>query len=116
MKTPFKTSVEFARHLRKEQTKAEAIFWKRVRNRRFLELKFRRQVPIDKYTVDFLCESEKLIIEIDDPSHEDKKEYDRKRTEVLEHQGYRVMRFWNEEIYNNLEDVLRHITACVGDS
>lgn len=111
-----KTPVEFARHLRSEQTKAEAIFWKAVRNRRFKGLKFRRQVPIDKYTVDFLCVCEKLIIEIDDPSHADKKEYDALRTEILEHYGYRVMRFWNEEIYNNLEDVLRHISACVGDS
>ena len=97
---------EFARKLRHNQTEAEKLFWAKVRAKRFFDLKFKRQVPINKYVVDFLCESRKLIIEIDDASHADKRDYDLARTQELENRGYRVIRFRNDEIYENMDGVL----------
>jgi len=109
-------SLTFARHLRKNQTDAETIFWQEVRNRRFKNLKFRRQVPVNHFTVDFLCESEKLIVEIDDSLHEDNKEYYAKRTEVLNTHGYRVIRFTNADIYEDIVAVLDRLFDFVGQN
>lgn len=104
-----------ARHLRRHQTDAESLFWSEVRDRRFLGLKWRRQVPIDRYIADFVCESEKLIVELDGSQHEDQKDYDQTRTETLAQYGYRTIRFWNDEIINHMSDVLSIIQECVGD-
>ena len=109
-------SLAFARHLRKNQTDAETVFWQEVRNRRFKGLKFRRQVRVGRFTVDFLCETEKLIVEIDDSLHEDKKEYDADRTEVLNTQGYRVIRFTNADIYEDIVAVLDRLFDFVGQA
>ena len=108
--------IEFARHLRKNQTSAEDIFWNEVRNRRFLKLKFRRQVPISKYFADFVCESEKLVVELDDVSHADKMEYDLERTKILEDHGYRVIRFSNTEVYDDIDGVMESLVRFVGQS
>lgn len=109
-------SLAFARHLRKNQTDAETLFWQEVRNRRFKSLKFKRQVPMGRYTVDFLCESEKLIVEIDDSLHEDRKTYDADRTAFLNNCGYRVMRFTNADIYEDIVSVLDRLFDFVGQS
>lgn len=109
-------SLTFARHLRKNQTDAETVFWQEVRNRRFKGLKFRRQVSIDRFTVDFLCESEKLIVEIDDSLHEDNNEYDTNRTGVLNTHGYRVIRFTNVDIYDDIVAVMDRLFDFVGTS
>lgn len=95
--------VQFARHLRQNETKAESIFWAEVRGRQFKGLKFKRQVPINKYFADFVCEEKKIIIEIDDRSHDERLDKDAERTKVLEKYGYRVIRFTNEEVYENLD-------------
>jgi len=108
--------IEFARHLRRTQTAAEDIFWNEVRGRRFLNLKFKRQVPVAKYFADFLCESEQLIIELDDASHEDKIEYDLERSRVLENHGYRVIRFLNADIYEDIDGVMESLTRFDGQS
>ncbi len=102
-------STEFARYLRREESKAEAIFWNIVRNRQFLALKFKRQVPVNKYFADFLCEEKKIIVELDDISHDERLDKDAVRTKTLEQYGYRVIRYSNEEIYENLEGVLEHL-------
>lgn len=96
-----------ARKLRKNQTSQERIMWNLLRNQQFQGLKFRRQYPVGNYIVDFICKEIKLIIEIDGGQHnsEDGIEYDIKRTEYLETKGYKVIRFWNNEIDNNLEGV-----------
>ena len=109
-------SVKFARKLRKNQTRAEDIFWREVRNRLFLGLKFRRQVPIGKYIADFVCEQEKLIIELDGDQHDDNEEYDEERTRVLENHGYRVVRYWNEDLYEGLDRVFEESSRLVGDA
>ncbi len=107
-------SVEKARNLRRDQTKLEDIFWNEVRNRNFLGLKFRRQMPIDKYIADFVCEQEKLIIELDGDQHAEQTEYDEQRTQILESHGYRVIRFWNADIYKDINSVFEELTHLVG--
>lgn len=94
---------KFARHLRQNETKAEAIFWAEVRGRQFKGLKFKRQVPINKYFADFVCEEKKVIIELDGRSHDDRLYEDAERTKILEKYGYRIIRFSNEEVYENLD-------------
>ena len=98
-----------ARHLRSEMTPAEVILWKHLRGRRFDEFKFRRQRPIGNYIVDFICLNLKLIIELDGESHLIRKEHDQERDAFLEEEGYRVSRYWNNQIYDELEYVLEDI-------
>ena len=100
---------EFARQLRRNQTAGEDVFWAEVRNRRFHNYKFRRQVPIDRYFADFLCQSEKLIVELDDISHADKEAYDLKRTVKLNELGYRVIRFTNADVYDDIDAVMEQL-------
>jgi len=109
-------TIKFARNLRKNQTRAEDIFWREVRNRLFLNLKFRRQVPIGKYIVDFVCEQEKLIIELDGDQHAENETYDEERTRMLENYGYRVVRYWNEDLYEGLDRVFEELSCLVGDA
>ncbi len=106
--------VKFARQLRQKQTKEEIIFWDEVRNRRFRGLKFRRQVPVDNYVVDFLCESERLIVEIDGADHLDRVDYDIARTDTLIAHGYRVIRFTNEDVSDDVSGVLDQILRFIG--
>ena len=87
-------------------TEAETLIWHRLRARRFHGYYFRRQVPIDRFVVDFLCVSENLIIEIDGGQHAENSEYDNERTIVLNDRGYRVIRFWNNEVLENIDGVL----------
>ena len=96
-----------ARILRKNSTKEEQILWNLVRNRRFMGLKFKRQSPIGEYIVDFVCEEKKIIIELDGGQHNVVKniEKDNKRTEFLKEKGYRVIRFWNNDIRDNIKGV-----------
>ena len=100
-----------ARNLRKQSTSQEEILWNLLRNRQFSNLKFRRQYPIGKYIVDFVCIKKKLIIELDGGQHNlDKNiEYDNQRTQFLENLGYTVIRFWNNDIDNNLDGVIMEL-------
>ncbi len=107
MQKPTKT--ELARKLRRTQSNSEAIFWREVRGRLLAGFKFRRQVPIDKYIADFVCESAKLIVELDGHQHADTKEADLRRTTVLESKGYRLIRFWNDDVYDNLDGVMMEV-------
>lgn len=106
--------VETARRLRQDQTEAEARLWSEIRNRQFMNLKWKRQVPIDRYFVDFVCEAEKLIVELDGSQHMDATAYDEKRTQTLEKYGYRVLRFWNEDVFKHMDYVLNEIENSVG--
>ena len=104
-----------ARTLRKNSTKQERILWKILRNRQFKNLKFKRQIPIDKYIADFVCEEKKLIIEIDGGQHnkEENISKDNIRTKILTDEGYKVVRFWNNEIENNLEGVYKKLLDVI---
>ena len=99
------------RKLRKEATPQERIVWARLKNRQFNNLKFRRQYLIGKYIVDFLCLEKKLIIELDGWQHkeENQKKYDLERTQYLRNQGFKVVRFWNNDVNENLEGVFLKI-------
>ncbi len=101
---PHKTdkSKTHRRQLRRASTKPEQLVWAVVRNRRLEGLKFRRQQSIDPFIVDFVCQDLKLIIEIDGGYHDDIFDADRNRQQYLEAEGYRVVRFANEDV---LEDV-----------
>ena len=104
-------TTEKARNLRKNMTKQERIVWQFLRNRSVNGHKFRRQYPIGNYIVDFICNEKKLIIEIDGGQHNDDKQihYDQERTKYLETKGYKVIRFWNSDIENNIEGVYQEI-------
>lgn len=89
-------------------TDAEKLMWQKLRGRRFLNLKFRRQHLIEGYIVDFICIEKMLIIELDGGQHNEPEsvEYDHRRTKVLTGLGYRVLRFWNNQVCENLDGVL----------
>jgi very-short-patch-repair endonuclease len=99
---------ERVRELRRNQTEAEKRIWKHLRNRQLEEFKFYRQVQIGNYVVDFVCRDLDLIIEIDGGQHCENN-YDLKRTKDLESFGYKVIRFWNNEVLENTEGVLEVI-------
>ncbi len=102
-----------ARELRYFQTQAEAMLWSYLRNRKVAGLKFRRQFPLGPYIADFCCLEKRLIIEIDGDIHEKEIDRDSNRTEALQHQGFRVMRFWNDEVVLDAEGVCEKIKeAC----
>src|SRR5271165_6905136 len=104
---------EFARALRKQQTGAEDILWKRLRGSSFHGAKFRRQVPFDRFVVDFYCHAAKLAVELDGKQHEWFSDYDAGRTRVLESRGVSVIRFANAEVENDLDSVLARILAAL---
>jgi very-short-patch-repair endonuclease len=106
--------VSGARRLRRNQTDAERILWLRRRDRRLNGLKFRRQVPIDRYVVDFFCTEAHLVIEVDGGQHASADET--KRTSTLEAMGYLVLRFWNNEVHENIEGVLESILNALDRS
>jgi len=94
-----------AKRLRRDSTDAEKRLWAAFRNRRFQNYKFRRQHPIGKYIVDFACIEYRLIIEADGGQHMDTLQ-DIERTKWLESKGWRVMRFWNNDILANTNGIL----------
>ena len=102
---------EFARRLRKSSTKFEDMLWQRLRGSRLQGAKFKRQVPVDRYVVDFYCHAARLVVEIDGAQHGWYAEYDADRTKALESAGLHVIRFTNDEIRDDLDDVLRRIGA-----
>lgn len=99
----------FARQLRQTQTGAEAILWDRFRGRRFRGLKFKRQIPVLSYTVDFLCFERKLVVEIDGRHHDWFAVYDANRTAEIESQGFAVLRVTNQDVLNDIDRVIESI-------
>jgi len=97
--------------MRKEPTVAENLLWQELRSHKLHNLKFRRQHSINKFIVDFYCREIKLIIKVDGEIHTFQRENDLIRQEFLEELGYRVLRFKNEEIINNIEKVLEMIRS-----
>ena len=98
-----------ARKLRNNMTEAEKYLWYMLRSKNMRGYKFRRQQPIGKYIVDFVCFEGKLIIEIDGGQHNINKKYDLERDEWLQKQGFKVLRFWNSEVMENRIAVLEKI-------
>lgn len=94
-----------ARDLRRNSTDAERHLWYYLRANR-LGVKFKRQVPIGDYIVDFVCLEKRLIIELDGGQHMDNQIYDMKRTDWLKTHGFKVLRFWNHDIFQQTPSVL----------
>jgi len=94
-----------ARELRKNLTEAERTLWKYLRLRQFDGNKFRRQQPIGKYIVDFVCFEKKLIVEVDGGQYNEQVIYDSERNEWLKKQGFRILRFWNNQILKEIDGV-----------
>ena len=110
MKSP---STTIAKRLRRDSTDAERTLWFRLRDRRLDGWKFRRQVPIEGYVVDFLCVDAHLIIELDGGQHAAQAAADAARTRMLEAAGFLVLRFWNNEVLGNMDGVLEAIVATL---
>ena len=102
-----------SRKLRSNQTDAELKLWYHARRKQLQGMKFRRQVPIDNYIADFVCFEKRLVIELDGGQHSDNIEYDEYRTKIIEQQGFIVLRFWNNDVMNNIEGVLSEIINTV---
>ena len=102
-----------ARSFRKNMTDAENRMWHFLRNRRLKGYKFVREHIIGIYIADFVCRKKKVIIEIDGGQHVEAACYDQKRTEFLEKEGYKVLRFWNHEVFKNIEEVLEAILDLI---
>ncbi|MGO4221835.1 endonuclease domain-containing protein [Lysobacter sp. TAF61] len=97
------------RKLRNDSTDAERHLWRYLRNRQLQGCKFRRQHPFGDYILDFACLERRLAIELDGAQHTDKAAYDRVRTRRLEQAGFVVLRFWNNEVFENAEGVVEVI-------
>ena len=98
---------EFARHLRRTMTDAEREIWHHLRNRAFMGHKFRRQHPIGPYIVDFACPERRLVVELDGGQHDVSK--DAGRTHHLQAIGFKVLRFWNNDVFRQQDTVLAMI-------
>ncbi|PLP98803.1 endonuclease domain-containing protein [Cupriavidus pauculus] len=105
------TNHEFAKELRSHQTAAEERLWYFLRAHRFLGLKFKRQKPVGLYIADFICMERKLIVEADGGQHGTLRDFD--RDVWLQDQGYTVLRFWNNQIQDEIEGVLEAIRQAV---
>ncbi len=106
-----------ARSLRKNQTLAESLLWSKLRSRQLSGCKFRRQHPIDNYILDFYCSEAHLAVEIDGSQHTntENKKMDDIRTAFLMQKGIQVIRFWNNDVLNHLEDVIAEIDATLNE-
>jgi very-short-patch-repair endonuclease len=104
-----------AKRLRETTTAAEDLLWRRLRRFPISGTHFRRQVPIGPYVADFACMAARLIIEVDGSQHgsDDKLKRDEARTRWLEAEGYRVLRFWNNDLTRNMDGVLEAIYAAI---
>ena len=98
-----------AKKLRQQSTDTEQLLWKHLRAHRMAGYKFKRQVVIEPYIVDFACLEARLIVEADGGQHLEQVENDLKRSISLESLGYKVIRFWNHEILNDIHSVLERI-------
>ena len=106
-----------ARTLRKNSTIHENIIWNLIRNRQLNGLKFVRQYPIGKYIVDFACRDKKIVIELDGGQHNNEFNiiYDEERIKYIESLGYKVFRFWNNEIDSNIEGVYEKLLEITNE-
>jgi len=102
-----------ARQMRAKPTDAERMLWHFRRRLKIPDTHFRRQVQIGRYIGDFVCHSARLVIEVDGGQHATRTEADMERTKVLEGTGYRVLRFWNNDMLTNIDGVLEEIQRAI---
>ena len=109
MRNKNKRLAQYATELRHNMTDAEYALWYHLRNKLFCGIRFNRQGIIDHYIVDFCSRKLKLVIELDGIQHVEQEQYDLERTKFLTAQGYKVIRFWNDEVLKNIDNVLEAI-------
>src|SRR5438552_18718795 len=100
-----------AKELRHDQTEAETFVWSQLRGRRFSGFKFRRQVPLGNYIVDFVCLDRRVIVELDGGQHNETaaRSYDARRDAWLRSQGFEVLRFWNSDVFEEWEGLAERV-------
>ncbi|HLF36181.1 MAG TPA: DUF559 domain-containing protein [Cyclobacteriaceae bacterium] len=105
---------EFRRRLRNNLTPAEAVLWRYLKNKQLENRRFRRQFSVGKYVLDFYCPAEKLGVELYGEGHfsEEGKTYDAERGQFINHLGIRIIRFENEEVFEDIKGVLDKIKSC----
>lgn len=106
-------TLETARLLRRRMTYSESLLWEKLKGKQLMGLRFRRQHPIDIFIVDFYCHEVKLVIEIDGEIHLDQIEYDDGREADIEKYDIKIIRFTNDEVNNNIEDVIQKIESVI---
>ena len=102
-----------AKRLRNNATDAERHLWRHISRRQLDGHKFSRQMPIGPFICDFLCREARLVIEVDGGQHDARQPSDRRRTERIESEGYRVLRFWNNDVLENIDGVLIRIAKAL---
>ena len=113
MQSRTQTLSPHSKRLRRDETDAERKLWMRLRDRQMNGAKFRRQQPIGRYIVDFFCSECRLVIELDGGHHADQIQADKRRTELLNKAGYRVLRFWDNEVLTSIDAVLERIADAM---
>ncbi|MGX4806981.1 endonuclease domain-containing protein [Bradyrhizobium guangdongense] len=108
-------SIRLARRLRADQTDAETVLWNRIRNRRIDGHKFVRQEPIIGYICDFVCREKRLVVEVDGGQHNESAA-DAVRDGRLREKGYKVLRFWNNDVIGNIDGVLSAIETELAEA
>ncbi|MER9583763.1 endonuclease domain-containing protein [Mesorhizobium sp. M0276] len=105
-----------AKSMRRVMTDAELKLWNELRAHRLMGLSFRRQVPIGPYIVDFACSDKKLIIEVDGSQHADAEHFERdsERSAYLKSSGWTILRFWNDDVIRDIDNVCQHIVIEAG--
>ena len=109
-------AVTRAKQLRGHQTDAEGLLWSRLRDRQLDGFKFRRQSPIGRYVVDFICMESRLIVEVDGGQHAEQTRRDEARSTWLDGQGFQVVRFWSNDLLANMEGVLTAIWIALEEA
>jgi very-short-patch-repair endonuclease len=108
---PLNTVNIYARELRNNSTVTERLLWRHLRNSQLEGIKFRRQQPIETYIVDFVSFEKRIVIELDGGQHAENQDYDEQRDSCLNANGFTVLRFWNSEVFENIEGVLEVIRS-----
>lgn len=103
-----------AKELRWQMTPAEIALWERLKTKQLYGLKFRRQHPLHHFILDFYCHAHQLVVEVDGGIHQQQRDYDESRTEWLTQRGFKVIRFTNEEVLNDIETILQQIAQACG--
>ncbi|MDX8456629.1 DUF559 domain-containing protein [Mesorhizobium sp. VK9D] len=105
-----------AKSMRRAMTDAELKLWNELRAHRLMGMSFRRQVPIGPYIVDFACSSHRLIVEVDGSQHAqaERSRYDEARSEHLSTSGWTILRFWNDDVIRDIDNVCQHIVIVAG--
>ena len=106
-------STAFAKLLRRNSSDAEKRLWRQLRDRQIEGYKFRRQIPLGIYVVDFVCFEARLVVEVDGGQHNMRRDHDERRTAWLNSQGFKVLGFWNNEVFETSDSVLETIRRAL---